>query len=56
MQNSTSEPATVQLVLQPNTAELILTTEDVIHVLSRRVRPHHWVEISIISQQENPEI
>jgi hypothetical protein len=56
MQNSTSEPATVQLVLQPNTAELMLTTEDVIHVLSRRVRPHHWVEISIISQQENPEI
>lgn len=56
MQNSTSEPATVQLVLQPKTAELTSTTEDVMHVLSRRVRPHHWVEISIISQQANPEI
>ncbi|EAW33334.1 hypothetical protein [Lyngbya sp. PCC 8106] len=56
MQNSASEPAIVQLVLQPNTAELTSTTEDVIHVLSRRVRPHHWVEISMISQQANPEI
>lgn len=56
MQNSTSEPAIVQLVLQPKTAELMLTTEDVLHVFSRLVRPHHWVEISIISQQENPEI
>ncbi len=56
MQNSVSEPAIVQLVLQPNTAELISTTEDLLHVLSRRVRPHHWVEISMISQQANPEI
>lgn len=56
MQNLASEPAIVQLVLQPKTAELTSTTEDVIHVLSRRVRPNHWVEISIISQQANPEI
>jgi len=46
----------VQLVLQPSTPESALVTEDLLHLLSKRVRPKHFVEISRLSSTGNVEV
>ncbi|MGD1904822.1 MAG: hypothetical protein ACFB0C_02375 [Leptolyngbyaceae cyanobacterium] len=39
----------VQFVIQSNTSETALATEDLLHLVSKRVRPKHFVEISQLS-------
>ncbi|MBE9114870.1 hypothetical protein IQ249_03065 [Lusitaniella coriacea LEGE 07157] len=37
------------MVLQPNTSESASLTEDFLYFFSREVRPHHWVEVSVVT-------
>lgn len=42
----------VQIIFQPNTDELATLTDDILYSVSKRVRPKHWVEISILKDKE----
>lgn len=46
----------VQFVLQPNTPETARITEDLIYLVSRRVRPKHHIEISRLSGDSGLEV